>query len=417
MKMKKIYTSLSLMIALLMLGGCVVSEEDLMERPTSETNIRFLMTTSSRAGTTQTIGSRRFSPTVLLLLNRTGNMQYEHFNSTTAGKTSYQYRVEVAGHVDDYANQLYDTGYPYLIKEEGDGGDLNTLYAVGFSPGSLLIPSQVSDGLDYRTLTVDWNSITDAKNYEGRIDFLSLDANTNFKGSRDVKFNNTTSQLVFRHLTSKIRVVAIRSEDMFNTQYVRDVKVTNLRLLYKETTDTTPPAANDTRWKKFCAPTQLVWTEGAGDNGVYGYKRTAMRELPDNFTLSITTTTPVTIGRELPIDSMYVCHHFDEQHNDILAPGGIYVKMNVSALISHLSTFPLSDAGENGLTYTRRWTDLIVPLLETDGRTKVTSLAEGKEYTLRLNFKRNGLYLDGIEEEWHDGGTHDIIITPTPTNN
>lgn len=405
--MKQKYYYLIIMLA--GLCSCVVHEQDLMERtPASRETIRFLMTTSTRAGVIQTIGNRRFSPTVLLLLNNTGSMQLNTFNSNTTGSTPYMYRVDVAGHIDDYVGQLYDTGYPYLVKD-GTDTDANTLHAVGFSPGgSFFTPRTTSTGADYRQINVNWAQFSDAALYQGRIDFLSLDSKDAFAGSVGAKFNNTSSQLVFRHLTSKIRFVATRSADMFNTQYVRDVQITNVRLCYAASGVT--PTAQDSTWEKFCAPTQLTWKPDAGEAGIWGYVRTAMAPLPDAFTLKIFTTSPVTIERDLPIDSMYVCNHFNET-GDIKATGAIYLKMDVRALISHLATFP--GAGEdNGLTYHRDWTNLIVPLRTANASGYVQKLVDGEQYTVRLKFVRNGLYLDGQEEEWHDGGTHDIIINP-----
>lgn len=403
-----------------MLQGCVLSEEDHQPAVSStEREVRFNFVVS-RAGL-QVIDGVRLTPNILLMTET----QKDNFDSQSdylqPGDYAYTHLIEVLGKVNDYNIKTYNTGVEYESSGE-------TYWARGYAPAIGLTPKTLTNGaLDYRELTLDPSAVVGATLPLGRIDFLSLDADPAYQGSLNDKFGQEKNKLYFRHLTSQFLFVARRDTSMIDMQYVRDVKLSNIQICYYNGGGKAP-TADDQGWMPFSYPVKLRWTPGAANahssgSSVYGYKVTEMKDLPDAFSIRTSGKTQLMVGRDVGIDSLFVNvrtkRDADTDLDNTRAKSGVFLKMDVSALLSHLDNFPLnetstlSSVGENGLTHTVTWTDVIIPVHEIgEPQTLVRSIETGKRYKISLVFGRHNLYLDAVLVDWKDGGIHDYVFRP-----
>lgn len=399
-----------------LLASCVVSEEDRMMRkdaPTNEIQMNFVV---SRAGLQQ-IDGVRMTPNILLMTQQQAtdfdNPPADYLNSDDA----YTHLVEVLGKINDYYKMTYNTGVEYASNGE-------TYFARGYAPAVVLAPRETDRGaFDYRELTLSSEAVSGGKLPLGRMDFLSLDADPAYWGNKEDKFGQERNRLYFRHLTAQVLFVAQRDQSMVDMQYVRDVVLSNLRVCYYGGTDTAPPAT-DAGWMPFSVPHKLNWlpdqaTAQDQTSSIHGYKVTEMQDLPDDFSIRTTGHTQLTVGRDVAVDSLFVNVRTSRTAaTDIVntpAGKGVFLKMDVSALLSHLDNFPMDTQRtneENGLTHTMQWKDVIVPVHVVGTTNPVKSIETGKRYKITLVFGRHNLYLDAVLMEWKDGGVHDYVFRP-----
>jgi len=325
--------------------------------------------------------------------------------------------------VEFYSQTVYDTGYPYPYPET------TMLYATGYAPASVLTPEG-----NFRTLKVNENAPD-----KGRHDFLGCDLWPEvYRGSQNDPFAKDKNKLYFRHLAAKLKFYADRDkESMENKQFVRNVRITNLRMRIDGGND-------DEGWLPMHTPSQFEWSEitdadftssykktidaikvisgneGVSKNPQYGYRVCASRAFSDDdaFVLTRNASDRVPISG-MYIDSCYVCNPMDG------TVGGqpIRIKMDISAELSFHPDFPLSDAGDGSttddLTFTRTWTNVqlnaIYPL-DKDGNAikeeegKVREFKPGNEYRIYIHFYRTGVNLTALEMPWNPGGVHYITI-------
>ena len=288
----------------------------------------------------------------------------------------------------------------------------------------VLAPRETDRGaFDYRELTLSSEAVSGGKLPLGRMDFLSLDADPAYWGNKENKFGQERNRLYFRHLTAQVLFVAQRDQSMVDMQYVRDVVLSNIRVCYYGGTDTAP-SATDAGWMPFSVPHKLNWlpdqaTAQDQTSSIHGYKVTEMQDLPDDFSIRTTGHTQLTVGRDVAVDSLFVNVRTSRTAaTDIVntpAGKGVFLKMDVSALLSHLDNFPMDTQRtneENGLTHTMQWKDVIVPVHEVGTTNPVKSIDTGKRYKITLVFGRHNLYLDAVLMEWKDGGVHDYVFRP-----
>ncbi len=338
--------------------------------------------------------------------------------------------------VEFYNQTVYDTGYPYPYPET------TMLYATGYAPASALTPEG-----NFRTLKVNENDPD-----KGRHDFLGCDLWRDvYKGSQQDPFAKDKNKLYFRHLAAKLKFYADRDkESMENKQFVRNVRITNLRMRIDDGND-------EAGWKSMYTPKVFKWQklvdnpENAGEsdftesykqviakvkqiggntsvdtNPKAGYKATEAETFAGDdthFVLCRNASDRVPISG-MYIDSCYVCNPIVD--GKVKSDQPIRLKMDISAELSFHPDFPLNDSGDGAsttddLTFTRTWTGVelkaIYPLGE-DGKVNTTADAArvkvfkpGNEYRVYIHFYRTGVNLTAMEMPWNPGGVHYITIS------
>lgn len=101
----------------------------------------------------------------------------------------------------------YNTGHQY----PADG---TYLYATGYAPVAAL---ELNESGEVLTVKADYQ--------KGQTDFLSCDGKRKHRGSTDDPFAQEEHELLFRHLTARLRFVGIRDEVMYNRIGVNNVEV------------------------------------------------------------------------------------------------------------------------------------------------------------------------------------------------
>jgi len=117
-----------------------------------------------------------------------------------------------------YSVTVYDTAYPYPQP------DTAPLYATGYSPGNIL-QGDATEG--YRVLTANVGSSLE----RGRYDFMGCDVWRDvYRGTLADPFAQQKNVLYFRHLSAKLKFFADRDATMEKRQYVRNVRIRDLRM-------------------------------------------------------------------------------------------------------------------------------------------------------------------------------------------
>lgn len=402
-----------------LLSSCTVTEDDPNVRPDDINNEIRMNFVVSRAGLQQ-IDGVRMTPNILLMTQQQAVAFNEPPNDYLSAYNAYTHLVEILGKINDYNKMTYNTGVEYA-----SNGD--TYFARGYAPAVVLAPTETVYGaFDYRELTLSDEAIQGILPL-GRMDFLSLDADPAYQGRMDDKFGQDKNRLYFRHLTAQILFVAQRDQSMVDMQYVRDVVLSNIRVCYYGG-NADFPTADDVGWLPFSIPQKLSWRPGQaiaqnGTSSIYGYKVTAMEDLPDTFSIRTIGHTQLTVGRDVAVDSIFVNvrtrRDTPEMIENVPATKGVFLKMDVSAQLSHLDTFPMDPSRadqENGLTHTMTWKNVIIPVYVAGTTILVKSIETGKRYKITVVFGRHNLYLDAVLIDWKDGGLHDYVFRPAHDN-
>lgn len=354
--------------------------------------------------------------------------------------------------VTEYAELTYDTNYPYPFQETTP---LYRLYATGYAPADVLkhdtnkgynrlyVPAAPADGTD--------------KLDRGRYDFLGCDAwNEVFQGCQNAPFAREVNKLIFHHLAAKLLFCADRDSTMQNSQFVRNVEISNLRMSIDGGTTWTPlHTPSEFKWVVYSESDKNQFSKAYTEaikaaqtlNGVTtkpaaGYKTVASEPFSDatGFTLMRRTIDGGISLDRVPIsgqrlDSCYVCNPYVNGTEQTNLP--IRLKMDISAAeLSYDLSFPNADEDtetvkgntNDNVTFTRSWPDVEVKAIyetKSDGTASentITSFRPGREYRIYLHFNRTGVNLVAREHPWNIGGLHYIGIigsdtkpTPEPT--
>ena len=265
----------------------------------------------------------------------------------------------------------YNTGREYPA-------DNTYLYATGYAPAEALTPSD-----NYRTLTV-------GDGYkDGLTDFLSCDGCKAHKGSLEDRFTQEVHELVFRHMTARVRFVGIRDEVMY-----RRIGVNNVTITMAE-------------GHGLMVPGQFVWH---GDRGV-----PACAYVADE--LALATLGTVNGGAEMipataagrTLGSYYVLQEgsmaeYDPFETVSEEAGEITLTMNIEADLWYLS----GDSGEPTFYTRKRWENQEVTIETTTGGV----MRPGYEYVVNITFNNESIILQGLQKGWEDGGVHYLPIRP-----
>ena len=270
----------------------------------------------------------------------------------------------------------YNTGHQY----PADG---TYLYATGYAPVAALDLSE-----DKGTLMVK-------DGYQkGQTDFLSCDGKQKHRGSTDDPFAQEEHELLFRHLTARLRFVGIRDEVMYNRIGVNNVKVT------VQGEDFAVPASFEKRVKmplNFEQDT-IYSTYVASD-------------------LTPVTLDPIAGGEEMipatqdgrTLGEYYVLQADSMDEYDPFAKkestGSIPLTLDIEADLYYLT-------GDTGtpIFYTRKqWTGVPVTIESHTGNV----MLPGYEYVVRIIFNNESIILQGMQKGWEDGGMHYLPVRPT----
>jgi len=336
----------------------------------------------------------------------------------------------LAGHAPQpvafYKNSAFDTHFPYPGPEDA------YLHATGYAPGNVLKPDA---GEGYRRLAA---TVGDPE--KGRYDFLGCDYWKGvFRGSLKDPFAQDKNKLYFRHLAAKLVFYADRDkETMENKQYVRNVRIENLRMSIdggRTWTEMYTPSAFEWKvlspeadftesYRKTIATVQgIPGNEGAADSGpAAGYKASEAEPFAgegSDFVLQKGNADRVPIDG-MVIDSCYVCNPMADGAPRTDRP--IRLKMDICAEMSFDPNFPKSGDGQSAdaLTFTRKWTGVELGAiyrveLGADGKAAETQqpvelFKAGSEYRIYIHFHRTGVNLAARELPWSFGGPHYIVI-------
>lgn len=345
-----------------------------------------------------------------------------HLSGTTPNDPDWlnpYYSGQAPQPVTFYNLSVFDTRYPYPMPQD------QLVYATGYAPGDVLNPDR----------TVGFSRLTSsaAEADKGRYDYLGCDSWPEvYRGSLMDPFAQEKNKLYFRHLSSKLVIIADRDkETMENKQYVRNVQVRHLRMSIDGGQTWTPmytPSAFE--WQPLTAgditasyrevidAVKLVeGNTGVTTDPAAGYKAveaTTFSGESSDFVLEKGSTDRVPV-RGMIIDSCFVCNPITDGVVQVNQP--IKLKMDISAQMSFDPDFP--DASEN-FTFTREYNNVVLDAIYhveigADGkpvttREKISLFKPGNEYRIYIHFSLSGVNLVAREVVWGFGGIHYITI-------
>jgi len=320
-----------------------------------------------------------------------------------------------------YGVSVYDTNYPYPSDA--------TLYATGYSPGSVI---SYSTDEGYRLLTVNIND----PDKKGRYDFLGCDVwREVFRGHLSDPYSQEKNKLYFRHLASKLKFFADRDDaTMENRQFVRNVQIRDLQMSTDGGKTWTPmhtPSAFE--WKTLGpadftaaymeaidAAKRVAGNEAAASTlPKAGYKASASEEFAgkgSGYLLARGNTDQVPISGCV-IDSCFVCNRISG--GGAVQDKPIRLRMDIRAEMSYDMTFPKPDneSTTDNVTFTREWPGVELSAIEKvddSGATvpgdPVRLFKAGNEYRVYIHFSRTGVNLAAREMPWDYAGIHPVPI-------
>lgn len=324
-----------------------------------------------------------------------------------------------------YGISVYDTTYPYPADKEDE-----PIYATGYAPGSLI----------YRDLEAGYRKLAvkiDDPMSKGRYDFLGCDIwKEVYKGSLPDPFAQEKNKLYFRHLAAKLKFFADREKpNMEKRQYVRNVKVKNLRMSIdggQTWIDMHTPSAFEWRvlapekdfttayWKAIRAVRVLPGNEGASDTyPKAGYAASGSEEFAgegSGYVLARENTDLVPVSG-YDIDSCFVCNPIIGGVEKVDKP--IRLKMDISAEMSYDISFPEPDneLTTDNLTFVREWNGVSLSVInKVDDLGNVVKGSEvdrfvpGNEYRVYIHFSLTGVDIVASELPWEYTNSHYIPI-------
>ena len=270
----------------------------------------------------------------------------------------------------------YNTGHQY----PADG---TYLYATGYAP----VAAFEQNG-NREVLTVK-------DGYQnGQTDFLSCDGKQKHRGSTDNPFAQEEHELLFRHLTARLRFVGIRDEVMYNRIGVNNVKVTVREKL-------AVPASFEKKVK-----TSLEFEQDTIYSTYVASGLNAIELAPINGGEEMIPATQD--GRTL--GEYYVLQEgstggYDPFVKKEETKGSIPLTLDIEADLYYLT----GDTGTPIFYMRKRWEDVSVTIESHTGDV----MLPGYEYVVRIIFNNESIILQGMQKGWEDGGMHYLPVRPT----
>ena len=301
------------------------------------------------------------------------------------GDASLMYGPVLLQNDIDYYN--FEDGRTLTVGMEYPYSENEYIYATGYAPYDALETSS-----DYKTLTVK-------NGYgEGKTDFLCCDGNENHRGSVSDLFINEEHELKFRHMTPRIRFVGIRDQVMYGVISVNNVRVT----LHTD--------------NNLYIPQRFAFYSNESDKQTYVADSDVMLSITEPLILEQDTKDYIPADADgLSLMSCYVfCGKLPDGYDPFAdsAPEGngeVKLRLDISADYSWYSA-----DGVPVLFDTPEWKNKeVIITLNHAGE----CFYPGYEYVVYITFKRESVMLQGIQQNWEDGGIHYLPVSPAENNN
>ena len=270
----------------------------------------------------------------------------------------------------------YNTGHQY----PADG---TYLYATGYAPVAAL---ELNESGEVLTVKADYQ--------KGQTDFLSCDGKRKHRGSTDDPFAQKEHELLFRHLTARLRFVGIRDEVMYNRIGVNNVKVTvqegdfAVPTSFEKEVKTSLEFEQDTIYSTYVA---------SGLNAI------ELAPIAGGEEMIPATQDGRTLGEYYVLQegSTGGYNPFVKEERE----GTISLTLDIEADLYYLT-------GDTGtpIFYTRKqWQNVSVKIESRTGDV----MLPGYEYVVRIIFNNESIILQGMQKGWEDGGMHYLPVRPT----
>lgn len=273
----------------------------------------------------------------------------------------------------------YGGGRTLTVGMEYPDNENEYIYATGYAPYSALETS------DYKTLTV-------IEGYDnGKTDFLCCDGNESHRGAVSDLFTEEEHELRFRHLTPRIRFVGVRDPVMYGVISVNNVKVT----LHAD--------------NNLYIPHSFVYHSNKTDRQTY--LASGLTPIAEPLALEQETKDYIPTNKDgLSLMSCYVFREGLPERYDPFAEnapagsGTVTLTMDISADYSWYNT-----NGNPVWFETPTWENKDVTItLNHAGN----CFYPGYEYVVYITFKRESVVLQGVQQNWEDGGIHYLPVSP-----
>lgn len=288
--------------------------------------------------------------------------------------------VSLQNDIDYYR---YDGGRVLTVGTEYPSNEDEYIYATGYAPEDALTMSQ-----DYKTLTVNDGYM------DGKTDFLCCDGNEDHKGSASDPFTEKEHELRFRHMTPRIRFVGIRDQVTYGVISVNNVRVT----LH---------ASNG-----LSVPQSFGYYSNNIDKQTYVAQE--LQPIGD-ITLNQETQNYIPANDNgLSLASCYVfCGgmpdgYYPFAENAPAGEGTVTLTMDIEADYSFYN-------GGNPIPFEHpKWENKEVEIKLNHGG---DCFYPGYEYVVKITFRRESVILQGVQQNWDDGGIHYLPVAPPDNNN
>lgn len=292
--------------------------------------------------------------------------------------------VSLQNEIDYYR---HDGGRVLTVGMEYPSDEREYIYATGYAPEDALSISS-----DYKTLTV-------RDGYkDGKTDFLCCDGKDAHKGSANDPFTNEAHELMFRHMTPRIRFVGKRDPVTYGVISVNNVKVT----------------LHDAE-NSLSVPRSFVYYR-SNENDWQTYVAQDFQPITEPITLEQETTNYIPANDNgLSLASCYVFHgDLPDDYNPFAdAPAGSGTE-TVTLTMDIEADYSWYNDGNPIRFESPRWEKKTVEVrLEHGGN----CFYPGYEYVVYITFKRESVILQGVQQNWDDGGIHYLPVAPPDNNN
>lgn len=289
--------------------------------------------------------------------------------------------VSLQNEIDYYR---HDGGRVLTVGMEYPSDEREYIYATGYAPEDALSISS-----DYKTLTV-------RDGYkDGKTDFLCCDGKDAHKGSANDPFTNEAHELMFRHMTPRIRFVGKRDPVTYGVISVNNVKVT-----LHDVNGLSVPYSFEYR----------------SNNSEQTYVAKDLQHITEPIALEQDTKDYIPANANgLSLASCYVfCGVLPENYDPFVEdiPTGnstVTLTMDIEADYSWYNP-----NGNPILFESPKWENQTVPVRLNHGG---NCFYPGYEYVVYITFKRESVILQGVQQNWDDGGIHYLPVAPPDNNN
>lgn len=294
--------------------------------------------------------------------------------------------VSLQNEIDYYR---HDGGRVLTVGMEYPSDEREYIYATGYAPEDALSISS-----DYKTLTV-------RDGYkDGKTDFLCCDGKDAHKGSANDPFTNEAHELKFRHMTPRIRFVGKRDPVTYGVISVNNVKVT------------LHAAENG-----LSVPYSFEYHSNNNNNDKQTYVADQLQPITESITLEQDTKDYIPANANgLSLASCYVFHgDLPDDYNPFAdAPAGsgtetVTLTMDIEADYSWYNP-----NGNPILFESPKWENQTVAVTLNHGG---DCFYPGYEYVVYITFKRESVVLQGVQQNWEEGGIHYLPVSPPNNNN